>query len=422
MPSMSRGEAKLRSDQIMNNKYCEYCWPTKRKYHFVFHLEYYLSKFATIFSKPLKYLFPKKKKINQDYLWGPILEFLSLVKIVNFIDEPDETKLYNRGLIFFKEAKKRNLDIKAIKFLGKYINEFRLIYKGKRYYYEGIPLTINQKCLETDDKIKIKTLLYENNIPIAPGKFFTDPKKAIDFGKKTGYPLVVKPNTGSLSHHLTCFINSEEELRKAIKISKIYRPDFIVERYIEGNLYRATVTGRKHVFICQKDKANIVGNGFSSIEELIKIKNNGKKRGEIHQMNTTLHKIPIDDALKRNLKTQGLNLKSILPKGKKIYLQDKFILSQGCDIINCSEDAHLDNKNLFLKIANILETDLAGIDFICGNINKSYKNQETAVLEINSLPYIDMHQYPSHGKPDPVAEIVWDIVLNNLDGEYKPQK
>ena len=167
--------------------------------------------------------------------------------------------------------------------------------------------------------------------------------------------------------------------------------------------------------MCQKDRANIVGNGYSTIKELIDTKNAQINRGNTDQMNSTLHKIPINDALIVNLKNQGLNLKTILPKNNKIYLQDKYVLSHGCDIINCNELVHVKNKELFIKVANILQSDLAGIDFICPDISKPHDEQETAILEVNSLPYIDMHQYPSHGDPEPVAEVVWDIVLNKLD-------
>jgi len=52
----------------------------------------------------------------------------------------------------------------------------------------------------------------------------------------------------------------------------------------------------------------------------------------------------------------------------------KPILSQDCDIINCTAYATY-NKALFLKIAHILQADLIGIDFICPNIEKSYKKQ-----------------------------------------------
>jgi len=203
-------------------------------------------------------------------------------------------------------------------------------------------------------------------------------------------------------------------LLNAIKISKKYTPAFIVEKYFNGSLFRASVVGKRHVFVCQKERANVVGDGCSTIEKLIKMKNRHANRGDTDQINTTLHKIPINDVLIDNLKKQGLSLQSILPKNKKIYLQNKFVLSHGCDIINCNEIVHIKNKSLFLKVANILQSDLIGIDFICPDISKSYEEQETAILETNSLPYIDMHQYPSHGDPEPVAEIVWDMVLNKL--------
>ena len=399
----------------MNNKYCKHCWPTKRRNHLILHFGYYLDNFTTTLSKPFKQL-RKKGNTRQDYFWAIFLEFLSLFKIVQFIDEPDESKLYNRSLIFFKEAKKRNLNIKATKFLWKYVNEFKLVHNRKNYHYEGIPLTILKETdLDMDQKHNCKKILQKNNLPTAHGQLFTNITKAVKFGDEIGFPLVVKPYNASLSHHVTCQINTEEELLNAIKIAKKYTPAFIVEKHIEGSLFRASVVGKSHVFVCQKDRANIVGNGYSTIKELIDTKNAQINRGNTDQMNSTLHKIPINDALIVNLKNQGLNLKTILPKNNKIYLQDKYVLSHGCDIINCNELVHVKNKELFIKVANILQSDLARIDFICPDISKPHDEQETAILEVNSLPYIDMHQYPSHGDPEPVAEVVWDIVLNKLD-------
>ncbi len=403
----------------MKNKYCKYCWPTKRKSHFFNHFEYYINRIIAPILTPLRYLFfknAKNKRFFYDYIWNALVNCLSLVKIMDLTDNPDETKLYNRSLIFFREAKKRGLNIKTIKFLGKYINDFKLTHNNKNYYYEGIPLTIfyNNNCY--DDKFFLKQLLQKYDIPTPQGELFANAKKALHFGKTIGFPLVVKPVNGSLSHHIICPIDSEEKLLAAVEVAQKYRPDFIVEKYVEGNLFRATVVGKKFVFICQKDKANIIGDGHLTIEKLIKTKNNNINRGDIHQKNTTLHKIPIDHTLIENLKDQKLNLQSILPKNKKIYVQNKFILSHGCDVLNCGENTHIDNKNLFIKIASILKADLIGIDFICPDINKSYKEQKTAILECNSLPYIDMHQCPSHGRSEPVAKIVWDIVLSRLNG------
>ena len=114
------------------------------------------------------------------------------------------------------------------------------------------------------------------------------------------------------------------------------------------------------------------------------------------------------------LRRQGLTLESVPKKGEKIYLQDKIILSCGCDIINCKNQAHPDNIELFLEAARLLDTPLVGIDFLCPDITRSYQEQKTALLEANTRPHLDMHQFPSHGEPEPVAERVWDILLQDL--------
>jgi len=400
----------------MQNDFCPHCWPTKRKNHFGVHADYYIDETIYQFFLPFRSLpFFKYGKSIHDFIRGRMLEIMALLKIVSFNAEPDESRLYNRSLIFFKEAKKRNLDIKAIMIFDKYMNEFQLTHNNKKYYYDDIPLNIfNETPLELDRKDDIKKILRENGLPIAEGNIFINEKAAFDFGKSLGFPLVVKPSNGSLSQHVTCPIISEAELINAIKIAKQYSPAFIVEKFITGKLYRATVVAQKHVFICRKEKANVIGDGVSTIEKLIGEKNKHPFRGNTLQQNTTLHQIPITDTLITNLQKKDLSLDSVVPKNEKIYLMEKFVLSHGCDIINCGAETHLETKEMFLQTAKILKTDLVGIDFICPDITKSYKAQENAILETNGLPYIDMHQFPSHGEPDRVAEIVWDSVLEKL--------
>ena len=401
----------------MNKKYCVHCWPSKRTNHILQHISYYFKKINNFILSPLKKIENiniKKKYLKLIYLF---VEFLSWFKIVQFVENPDETQIYNRSLIFFKEAKKRKLNITAIKYFGVYINEFRLIYNKKKYYFEGTPLSIFSKDNEKiDNKFKNKTILQKNFIPTSDGKNFTNKQKAYEFGLKLGFPLVVKPNDGSLSHHITVNIKSPKQLKRAIKIAKIYSPNFIVEKYIKGDLFRVSVVGKKYLFVSKKDKANIVGDGKLNIAKLIDLKNSEKIMCETKKKNTTLHKIPINKFLKDNLQKQGLSINSIAKKGQKIYLQDKYILSHGCDVINIEKKAiHPDNIEMFLNTSKILNSDIIGIDFIGPDISKSYKTQNAGIIEVNSLPYIDMHQNPSHGKPSPVAKIVWDFVLKKLD-------
>jgi len=97
-----------------------------------------------------------------------------------------------------------------------------------------------------------------------------------------------------------------------------------------------------------------------------------------------------------------------------LYSNKKYVPDRGNDIINCTAITHPDNRELFLRVAKILDTELVGMDFICQDISRPYTDQQTAILETNSLPFIDMHEFPSHGEGDPVSKVVWDITLAKL--------
>lgn len=409
----------------MPKKYCPYCLPTKRKHHFPFHFEYYFEKAKSPITKLRESAFQSafqaahqsRSDRTSNYLWGLILEFLSWFRIITFTSNPDETKLCNLVLIFFKEAKQRNIDIKVAKVFGRIINEFKFYYEGKRYYFESIPLAMQKPHFDIDNKNKVKVLLQKQGIPVPKGRVFISTTKAAKFAENIGYPVVVKPVTGSLSWHVVCPVNTANELQQALKIAKKYRPDFIVEEFIEGELHRAAIVGQKHIFVSKKEKANVVGDGISTIQTLIEQKNQDDRRGPASKKNTTLYEICIDEFLKQRLAEKGLNLGSVLPENEKVELHNKIILSCGCDIINLTDKVHPENNELFLKIAKLLGTNLVGIDILCSDITMPYTEQKFAVIEANSLPHIDMHQCPSHGPASPVAEKIWDVVLEKLNNK-----
>lgn len=329
--------------------------------------------------------------------------------------QPNEAKLFNRSLIFLHEAQKRKLDVRAIKIFGHYTRDFRLFINGKNYDYHEIPLLIFSKDItKYDGKDAFKNFLQIHQLPHAEGKNFCKQEKAIAFGIALGFPLVVKPNDGSLSAHATYPIHDLATFSQAIEIAQQFQPKFVVERYITGNLYRATVIGRKRVFVCQREAANVVGDGRATIRQLIEKKNDDPNRAASGTKNSTLHRICIDQSLEKYLDTQGLSLETVPLLNQKIHLSKKAVLSAGSDIISCSDRVHSDNTELFINIARLLGTDLVGIDFITPDISSSYLKQISAVLEINTLPYIDMHQHPSHGQSDPVAQLVWDEVMERL--------
>jgi glutathione synthase/RimK-type ligase-like ATP-grasp enzyme len=65
---------------------------------------------------------------------------------------------------------------------------------------------------------------------------------------------------------------------------------------------------------------------------------------------------------------------------------------------------------LFEKIARILHAPIVGIDFIIEDISRSWEEQEgCGVIECNGKPFFDNHHLPFEGKPQNIAEAIWDL-------------
>jgi cyanophycin synthetase len=71
--------------------------------------------------------------------------------------------------------------------------------------------------------------------------------------------------------------------------------------------------------------------------------------------------------------------------------------------------AHPDNIQLFKDIAKFFDIRLVGIDFLVPDISSSWQNQQCAVLELNSVPCIETHHFPSSGAPQNVANALVDL-------------
>jgi len=344
-----------------------------------------------------------------------LIFLLEKLKIISFAEKIEREKIYNRTLVFIDEGLKRNIEVKPVLFWGKYNNHFAVWVKNKRIIFEGLPRGRSNKpeTLLIDDKAGVKKILKNHGLPTADGAHFWRKQKAIEYGKKLGFPLVVKPRYGSISRHVFFNIADGEELKRAIDNVKKISPCFVLEKYLVGaDVYRATLINFKIGGVAKRIPANVVGDGCHTIKELIEIKNSDPARGEPKQKNCTFLKIVIDETTDKLLKSRGLTLDSVPSKGETIFLQEKIILDLGSDLIDVTDVTHQDNLLLFEETAKIFDARLVGIDFLCADIGVSWKDQECGIIELNSLPFIDMHHFPLRGQPRNLARMVWEMIEN----------
>lgn len=360
--------------------------------------------------------FPQLQLAVNKAVLGGLFKILLALKLLREVEARDSDEgLFNRSLVVVREARKRGILIKAIKCLGKDTNYFSIETRGIKKFFEGLPhLTIEHTLPpDFDDKDKLKKLLQKDGLPHPQGAAFRDYRSAQRYVREViGFPVVVKPQSGSLSRHTVCNVKDESQLQEAVKIAKMISPAFVVEEFIAGDVHRVTLINDEIVASCLREPPNVIGDGRHTIQELIEIKNQNPIRGATGKKNFTLHKITVTPKTTFLLAEQNLNLESVLPPDQKVYLHDKVILACGADIHDTTDKIHPENKNLFRKVAELYDAPLIGIDVITEDISKPYHEKRCAIIEVNSLPYIDMHHYPVTGKARDVAGCLLDYILD----------
>lgn len=344
------------------------------------------------------------------FLLGEWLDrFFLALGVIKKDPSPPTKKIYLRTQVFLRAAKKNGLKAWALKSPFGYLNQFRMQVNGRTYSFEGLPRAefLNNRRTEIiDNKIKVKETLKKAGLPAVEGKDFWwyQKNKALNFGLKLRFPLVVKPVQGSLSHHITKNIRNKEELAAAISKVIVYTPHFLLERFLDNvKVFRATVVDFDFAAFLERMPAHVVGDGRSTIGQLIQKKNSESGRGEAGQKDTISFKLTIDAVTARLLREQEYRLDSVPPQGTVVYLQEKVIMDLGGEVEEITAKVHPKNTALASKIARLFNAHLTGIDFLAEDLSRSYKEQKFAIMELNSLPFIDMHHFPSRGKPVNVA-------------------
>jgi len=305
--------------------------------------------------------------------------------------------------LIIKEAKILGIEVDHIE--GSEV--FELKYKDKiRYFYYQVPGTNSALgYFITSHKRNTRNLLKENGISIPNGysiqeKDSNEVKRGVFNALKK--PLVVKPNKGTQGKGITMLISTFSEYTKAIEkalaSSNEDNPWVVVEEQLSGyKEYRVLATRDKVIGILNRVPANVIGNGTSTVKELIKIKNSDPRRGDCYD-HPPLFKIIINEDLKENLRRQDLDLEFIPKKNDRIFLRTVSNISQGGDSIDFTDKAHESVKNICLKAVNAIPgLVIVGIDFMTKDITLKQENGTYAILEINVSAGLDIHDYPYEG-------------------------
>ncbi|MCF6247767.1 MAG: hypothetical protein L3J69_10440 [Desulfobacula sp.] len=265
-------------------------------------------------------------------------------------------------------------------------------------------------------KEQARQMFAKNNIPHAEGEIFYGPVKPFLFVKQYGFPVVIKPNVSGFSRGSHFPINSYTDLIKAILLVKIWWPSSVIEQYLEGKNYRVVVVKGKIMSVIRRYQPFVIGDARSTIGELIDKENKIRRR---MKLDPVIHPIQKSFGIARFLKKKKLSFLSIPLKGQMIPLYNRISLAPGGIIETLDKESiHALNKELFLKILPFFDANILGIDAIFEKgIDIPYNHQDVIFLEVNSRPYLKMHDYPRYGEKQDLGKF-YDV-LNSLEIHQK---
>ena len=256
------------------------------------------------------------------------------------------------------------------------------------------------------DKEDTKYLLEQAEVEVPRGDIIRRERSLKEACEYVGFPLVIKPIDGNHGRGITVDINSYEEALEAFHIAKEISRAVIVEKFITGDDYRLLVINNKLVAAAIRTPAHVIGDGKSSLQELIDKVNSDPRRGYGHEK--ILTQITVNELTKNIIKGTGYNLDTIIKENEMLILKDTANLSTGGTAEDILDIVHPANVSMAERISKIIDLDICGIDIMTTDISKPLSETGGAVLEVNAGPGFRMHLAPTKGLPRNVAAPVID--------------
>jgi cyanophycin synthetase len=261
------------------------------------------------------------------------------------------------------------------------------------------------------DKNMTKKLLDESGVPVPRGIVVRSEDEAVRGAKRLRYPLVTKPLDGNHGRGVTIGIMDEAQLRFGFREaqSQAKGRDVIVEQFFAGNDHRILVVNGKMVAVSERIPAQVVGDGISTIRQLVAEVNRDPRRGEGHE--NVMTRIRIDAHVDEYLARSGLTADSIPEAEEVVQLRATANLSTGGTAVDRTNEIHPDNAEIARRAALIVGLDVCGVDFVCPDISQSVRETGGGVIEVNAAPGLRMHIEPSEGAPRDVAKPIIEMLF-----------
>jgi cyanophycin synthetase len=247
------------------------------------------------------------------------------------------------------------------------------------------------------DKFLSMHFLREMGLPVPDTGIAPTEERAVALAQEIGYPVVVKPIDGGDAVGVHIDVRNDDEVRSAFAHAAAMSQSrtVVVQQYLVGREYRFLVVGDQVVGMVARVPAHVIGDGSHTVRELVERENANPARGQ--RKVDRLKTIELGDKTLHMLERQGLTLDDVPADGAWVQLNATGHISAGGAATEMTDAVHPDNAAIVIAAARALEVDIAGIDVIADDIERSIWETSGGIVEVNCGPGVWIHLYPSAG-------------------------
>lgn len=247
------------------------------------------------------------------------------------------------------------------------------------------------------NKFKASRTLADAGLPLPTGEVVLDVERAQQVAAGLGWPVVVKPANSEQGMGVVPGICDPDTLRGAFDAAlRLSSRGVIVERHVDGDDHRLLVVDGRLIATARRTPGGVTGDGVNTVGQLIERVNTDPRRGA--GTRSLLRRLVLDDEARDCLRRCGLTVDSVPDQGQWIALRRTANISTGGTAVDVTSAVHPDNRALAERAARIVGLDIAGIDFLCPDISRSWREVGGAICEVNAQPGFRPHWIADPGR------------------------
>ncbi len=208
--------------------------------------------------------------------------------------------------------------------------------------------------------------------------------------------VVVKPARGEQGRGISVGVSTMDEIDEAVRAASEMAAQVLIEECVTGQDLRIIVIDFKVVAAAIRKPAHVVGDGTSTIAELIEAQS--RRRAAATDGESS---IPLDEETRRTIARAGHDLETVLEEGEELQVRKTANLHTGGTIHDVTGKLHPELAEAAISCARAISIPVAGIDFMVG----SAEDADYRFIECNERPGLANHE------PQPTAERFIDLLF-----------